>query len=289
LTKVAVKHLKIADQVVGALQEWLRSGELTPGMRLPPERELAARLGVSRTSLRDALRRLELLGYLDARQGDGTYVRVPGAEAVAQPFRNLVRTVPQNAADLLEFRMLLEPEVAALAAARLTPQARQELADSLSRQLALKDEDPNLIHEDALFHDALARAAGNTVVLRVLETLRDLLRDVRATALPAAGSSRTVSEHGRIIRAVMAQDEDAARHTMRGHLQDVTRTYQKAVESLRQSGSPLPDSRVSDSQPPNTQPPMTQPKGTQTSAVSPSENPAETRPVQPLPVQGVNP
>ena len=242
LTAKPVKHMKVADQVTDELQEWFRSGELTPGMRLPPERELAARFGVSRTSLRDALQRLELLGYLDARQGDGTYVRVPGAEAVSQPFRNLVSTLPQNAADLLEFRTLLEPEVAALAAAHLTPESRQELTRSLERQQALPDRSPRLIREDALFHDALARAAGNTVVLRVLETLRDLLHDVRTISLPAAGSGRTVSEHGHIVRAVLAQDQNAARQAMRAHLQDVAETYRVAIRSL-QPGPHPPEQR----------------------------------------------
>ncbi|WP_424952931.1 FadR/GntR family transcriptional regulator [Deinococcus sp.] len=232
MSATPVKQVKIADQVAEELQDWLRSGELTPGMRLPPERELAARFGVSRTSLRDALRRLELLGYLNARQGDGTYVRVPDGEAMSQPFRSLVSTLPQNAADLLEFRMLLEPEVAALAAARLTPQVRQELGESLKRQRALKEADPRLGREDALFHGALARAARNTVVLRVLETLRGVLDDVRAISLPAAGPYPTVSEHERIIQAVLAQDQDGARQAMREHLQDVTRTYRKAVEGL---------------------------------------------------------
>ncbi len=236
MTGKPVKHVKIADQVADELQDWFRSGELTPGMRLPPERELAAQFGVSRTSLRDALKRLELLGYLDARQGDGTYVRVPGAEAMSQPFRNLVSTLPQNAADLLEFRILLEPEVAALAAAHLTPESRRELLSSLERQQALPDQSLRLGREDALFHDALARAAGNTVVLRVLETLRDLLHDVRTISLPTAGASRTVSEHERIVQAVLAQDQGGARRAMRDHLEDVTQTYRSAVASLRYSG-----------------------------------------------------
>ncbi|MFC4455463.1 FadR/GntR family transcriptional regulator [Deinococcus sonorensis] len=242
MTAQRVKAVKIADQVVETLQDWFRTGDLTPGMRLPPERELAARLGVSRTSLRDALRQLELLGYLDARQGNGTYVRQPDGEAMSQPFRTLVRALPQNATDLLEFRRLLEPEVAALAAERLTARGRAALQASLQRQRALPDHSALLGREDARFHDVLAQEAGNTVVLRVLETLRDLLSDVRAISLPAAGSSRTVDDHERIIQAVLAQDRDGARQAMRAHLDDVAQTYARAVEQLRSPGPhPLPD------------------------------------------------
>ncbi|MGY2896997.1 FadR/GntR family transcriptional regulator [Deinococcus sp. UYEF24] len=290
MTAKPVKHVKIADQVADELQDWFRSGELTPGMRLPPERELAARFGVSRTSLRDALRRLELLGYLDARQGDGTYVRVPGAEGVSQPFRNLVNTLPQNAADLLEFRMLLEPEVAALAAARLTPLARQELGESLSRQQALKDGSPRLSREDTLFHDALARAAGNTVVLRVLETLRDLLHDVRAVALPAAGSGRTVLEHQQIIQAVLALDQDGARQAMREHLHYVKETYRYAVESQRQPGDQPPELQSPDVPTPDASTPDAPPPDPSTSdRVAADRTTTQTRPFPPLPAQGVKP
>ncbi|GGJ69217.1 FadR/GntR family transcriptional regulator [Deinococcus aquiradiocola] len=233
MTGKPVKAVKIADQVASQLQEWFQSGRLTPGTRLPPERELAAQFGVSRTSVRDALRRLELLGYLDARQGDGTYVRHPGGEAMSQPFRSLVSLVPQNAADLLEFRRLLEPEVAAMAAERLTAPGREALLACVARQRALPDHSPALASEDAQFHDLLAQLAGNTVVLRVLETLRDLLRDVRIIALPAAGSSRTVDDHDRIVQAVLAQDRDGARQAMQAHLDDVSQTYARALSQLR--------------------------------------------------------
>lgn len=228
-----MKQVKIADQVVGELQDWLRNGELTPGMRLPPERELAARLGVSRTSLRDALRQLELLGHLDARQGDGTYVRVPGGEAMSQPFRSLVKTWPQNAGDLLEFRMLLEPEVAALAAQRLTPAGEQALLGSLKRQRASAAQEFSLTREDALFHGVLAQVAGNTVVLRVLETLRGVLQGVRDTSLPTAGTEKTVGDHERIVQAVLARDQNGARQAMRLHLEDVADTYRRAVERMQ--------------------------------------------------------
>ena len=238
MTTVSVKHVRIADQVVETLQDWFRASELLPGMRLPPERELAARFGVSRTSLRDALGRLELLGYLDIRQGDGTYVRLPDGDAVSQPFRHLVNSLPDNAADLLEFRRMLEPEVAALAAERLTPEGRAALLDSLARQQALEDHSPRLSREDALFHRTLAQLSGNTVVVRVLETLQGLMRDVHTVLLPVAGAQATLGEHQRIIQAVLAQDRDGARQAMRQHLEGVAQTYREAT--LSREDAPLP-------------------------------------------------
>lgn len=233
MTRSPVRHVKVADQIADELLDWLRSGELPPGARLPAERELAGRFGVSRTSLRDAVRRLELLGYLDVRQGDGTYARAPDIETLSRPFRDLVHAWPQSAADLLEFRMLLEPEVAALAAERLSDAGAAELRASLARQQTLDRHSPRLTREDVLFHDALAQIAGNTVVLRVLGTLRAVLQDMRTFALPAAKHEQTVRDHERIIQAVLARDRELARQAMREHLQDVIETYQKAVQDAQ--------------------------------------------------------
>ena len=226
----AVRPIKVADQVVEELLDGLRAGELAAGDRLPAERELAARLGVSRTSLRDALRRLELLGHLEVRPGDGTYLRVPDSETLSVPFRTLVSTLPQGAADLLEFRSMLEPEVAALAAQRLSATGERQLLEVLERHRTLTPDSPRLrlVREDARFHDALAQMAGNTVVVQVLSTLRAMLTDVRLVALPAAGFERTLSDHQRIVQAVLAQDRDGARQAMRDHLEEVTLTYLRA-------------------------------------------------------------
>lgn len=230
LTEPPLRPIKIADQVVGRLQQWIGSGELAEGSRLPPERELAGRFGVSRTSLRDALRRLEFLGYLEVRQGDGTYLRSPDGAALASPFLSLMRARSQQAGDLLEFRLMLEPEVAALAAERLTPAGARALEASLARQRQTGGVGAQLSAEDGAFHELLAQMAGNAVVVQTLGTLSELLRDVRAFSLPAAGYRQTTDDHARIVQAVLAQDRDGARQAMRRHLGDVIQTYQQAVK-----------------------------------------------------------
>src|SRR5690625_5250925 len=101
--------------------EMIRDGVLKRGLRLPPERQLAEAFGVSRATLRDAVGRLQLLGYLEVRQGDGTIVRMPDGATLSLPFRNLLLSHAHLGEDLLEFRLLLEPEVAALAAQRCPP------------------------------------------------------------------------------------------------------------------------------------------------------------------------
>jgi GntR family transcriptional repressor for pyruvate dehydrogenase complex len=202
----------------------IRDGELTAGDRLPPERDLANNFGVSRTTLRDAIRELALLGYLDVRQGDGTVVRNPGGEALATPFRRLLRGQPQLAEDLLQFRRILEPEVAALAAARCTEADATELRASLERQARLVNAGRRLLGEDPGFHRLIARVAGNTTVLHVLNVLQSMLHDLRSHMLTGDQPVLGLEQHTAIADAIIAGDAAAARAAVHDHLEAVERS-----------------------------------------------------------------
>src|SRR5690554_1762942 len=158
---VAVKRSKLADEVLARLLQMIRSGQLKEGDRLPPERQLAQSFDVSRASLRDAIRQLEMLGYVDVRQGNGTIIRMPDATTVSQPFRSLLSGHPHLAVDLLEFRHLLEPQAAALAAQRCTPEFAQRLRDALAAQRELADSGKRLHSLDLEFHQLIANITGN--------------------------------------------------------------------------------------------------------------------------------
>ncbi len=202
----------------------IRDGELSEGDRLPPERDLANHFGVSRTTLRDAIRELALLGYLDVRQGDGTVVRNPGGEALATPFRRLLRGQPQLAEDLLQFRRILEPEVAALAAARCTEADAIELRAALERQARLVNAGRRLLGEDPGFHRLIARVAGNTTVLHVLNVLQSMLHDLRSHMLTGDQPALGLEQHTAIANAIIAGDADAARAAVHDHLEAVERS-----------------------------------------------------------------
>lgn len=220
----AIKRRKISDEVRDALLAMIREGDLNEGDRLPPERDLASRFGVSRTTLRDAIRELELLGYLDVRQGDGTVVRSPGGEALATPFRRILHGRPQLAEDLLQFRRMLEPEVAALAAARATPRDAAALTDALGRQDRLVRSGRRLLEEDVAFHRLIARVAGNTTVLHVLNTLQAMLRDFRAHMLTGDQPDLALRQHTAIADAIIDGDAARARHAVIDHLEAVERS-----------------------------------------------------------------
>ncbi|MBB6099798.1 GntR family transcriptional repressor for pyruvate dehydrogenase complex [Deinobacterium chartae] len=220
----AIRRVKVSDSVTSSLLDLIRHGDYPAGTRLPPERELAVRFGVSRATLRDALRRLELLGYLEVRQGGGTFARTPDASTLSRPFQGLLAGSPGTATDLMEFRCMVEPEVAALAAERASSNELALLSDSYERQQRAADRGLRLADEDMRFHGLIAQASGNAVFSGVLETLRHLMQELRHNLLPGSRPDLTLREHLRILEAITARDPHGARAAMAAHLNTVSRT-----------------------------------------------------------------
>lgn len=218
---LTIQRRKISDDIKERLIGMIQSEELRSGDRLPAERDMAQRFGVSRTTLRDAIRDLELLGLLKVRQGNGSTVRRPNGETLASPFRNLLRICPQSATDLLEFRRLLEPQMAALAAKRRTDEHILALETLLKRQEVLVETGKRLTNEDISFHSLIAQIAGNATTLSILATLQSLLRDLRTKMLTGDQPQLGYKQHKKIAAAIIAQSEDAARDAMLEHLVSV--------------------------------------------------------------------
>jgi GntR family transcriptional repressor for pyruvate dehydrogenase complex len=212
---------RVRDFVVESFLSAIQRGELQPGERLPSERALAATFKVSRTSLREGLRRLELLGCLDARPGGGTFIRVPDAAVVSAPFQGVLAGIPQAARDLLEFRQALEPQVAAFAAERASAGQLTLLWASLDRQYRALERDQKLAAEDQAFHHLIAEIAGNTVILNVLETLAHLMRHLREQGLSEREPELTIREHVNILNAIARREPELARASMVLHLNTV--------------------------------------------------------------------
>lgn len=238
-TDLAVKRTKLADEVVAQLLRMIRERRLVPGDRLPPERQLAQTFQVSRASLRDAIRQLELLGYVDVRQGDGTVVRMPDASTLSQPFQGLLNGRPQAATDLIEFRRILEPQVAALAARRCTPAHALQLEEAIADQRRRVDAGERLGAQDLEFHQLIATIGGNATVLAVTDTLRSLLQELRAKHLTGDQPRLGLQQHAEIAGAIQERDAAAAAAAMHAHLD--------AVEaSLLLEGDPPSDPAATD-------------------------------------------
>lgn len=214
----SLKRPKLADSVYEEFIAMLRDGRLTPGQRLPSERELATSFGVSRSTVRDAVQRLSLLGYVDVRQGDGTIVKAPDEAALAKPFRNLLLTEPHSVWDLLSFRRMLEPEVARFAAQNCTSSDRAVLEACLDRQRSAVGLGAHLGLEDTVFHQEIVRIARNTIVLRMLDTLHELMKELRSTVLAGSQPPLTLHHHNEIAEAIWTNDPESAGLAMARHL-----------------------------------------------------------------------
>jgi len=209
--------------VVERICDRIRAGALLPGDRLPPERQLARELAVSRTSVRQALQALAERGVVESRQGDGTYVAdkltgsFPG-DAILDVL-NRERGV---LGDILEFRRLLEPQIAALAARRIDAAGIDRLKVVVcdqQRALFAGREDATL---DAEFHRLLAECAGNRVLVRVMAALRATVDETRAARLRTSGRQNASMEgHLRLLDALEAGDAAAAHAAMEQHIAEI--------------------------------------------------------------------
>jgi GntR family transcriptional repressor for pyruvate dehydrogenase complex len=217
----AVRRNRLYEEVARQIETMIHD-QMQPGDMLPPERELAERFAVSRSSIRDAIRRLESIGLVEPRQGSGTVVREVGGEHVASPLASVLRHKQTLVAELIEVRKILEPPLAARAA---THASREEIADMeqiLRRQAERTTRGEAGIEEDSEFHYAIALAADNGVILKVVDVLMDLLAETRARSLQAAGRpQKSLAAHRRILNAIKRHDPNAAAGAMREHLEVV--------------------------------------------------------------------
>lgn len=217
----AVRKNKVYEEVARQIERLILK-KLKPGDKLPSERELAEMLQVSRSSIRDAIRGLELRGVVEPRQGAGTIVCEVSAESLGNPFANALKRRRELVSELLDFRKMLEPPLAARAAMHASPDEIAEMEEILQRQEAKLSRGETTIAEDAEFHYSVALASGNTVVLKVLDILMDLLRETRERSLQVEGRPRkSLVGHQRILSAIKRQDAESANAAMRRHIEDV--------------------------------------------------------------------
>jgi len=220
---VGIRRNKIYEEVALQLERLILK-KLQPGDKLPAERELAEMLRVSRSSIRDAIRSLELMGLVEPRQGAGTVVCEVSAESVISPLTGLLLRQEQHIAELLDFRMMLEPGLAARAASHASAEEIAEMESILARQEEKIRRGDLAIDEDSEFHYSVAVASNNSVVLKLLDILMDLLRETRERSLQIQGRpQKSLAGHRRIFAAIKRHDTEGASVAMRRHIEDVER------------------------------------------------------------------
>lgn len=216
----AVRRNRIYEEIARQIEKMITE-KMKPGDMLPPERQLAEMFGVSRSSIRDAIRTLELSGFVEARQGLGTVVRERSADVV-NPLTSVLVQKRRLVGELLDVRKMIEPPLAARAAVHATPDEVAEMDNILRRQEEKMRGGELAIEEDNDFHYAIALAADNSVVLKVLDVLMDLLRDTRERSLQVEGRpERSMAGHRDILDAIKRQDPTGAEAAMRRHIESV--------------------------------------------------------------------
>lgn len=236
-------HRRVNEAIVRAIQDQIRRGELKAGDRLPPERRLAALFDASRSSVREALRVLELSGLVYSRHGEGNFV----AEALpASAGLTLVDYLERQRASLLdlsEARKMFEPYLASVAAGRATAEDVEEL------RRAAEEEDTRLragetqaaFHADRAFHHAVAVATGNQTLVTLHSYLSDLVAGGRREALENdVRRAQSAVDHRRVYQAIARRDGAAARAAMLRHLENVERILMDAVLGYQRAAALLP-------------------------------------------------
>ncbi|HLW87513.1 MAG TPA: FadR/GntR family transcriptional regulator [Terriglobales bacterium] len=217
----AIRRNKVYEEVAQQIERLILK-KLKPGDKLPSERELAEMLRVSRSSIRDAIRGLELMGMVEPRQGAGTIVREISSDSLINPFSNALKRRRESVSELLDFRKMLEPPLAARAAMHASADEVTEMEEILRRQEAKQVQGESAVAEDSEFHYSVALASGNSVVLKVLDILMDLLRETRERSLQVEGRpQKSIAGHRRILAAIKRHDAEGAKAAMRRHIEDV--------------------------------------------------------------------
>ena len=215
--KEDVTHLLILR-----FQQMLSEGVISPGTKLPPERELAAHFQVARSSLRQALKVLEIMGVITQKVGDGSYLNRDASTVLAVPMEFLFLLDDTSVQELTELRFMIEPALAAKAAERANSDdialLRQSLADLESSEL----DRVKLVAADLLFHRAIFQASGNRLTGRLFHTIHRAMLNMIMVTSQLVDLEHTVAFHRPILAAIEARDPERAASLMTAHLKDAT-------------------------------------------------------------------
>lgn len=217
-----IKKTRIPEEVADRVRVLILDGTFPPGQPLPPERVLAERFGVSRGSIRDALRILEMIGLLEARHGQGTFPRELTVERLVAPLASVMTYRHDLRHELLDVRRMFEPAVARFAALRATEEDFDDLQQIVDAQREKLKTGRSAIVEDSAFHATLARSTRNRVVVSIMAILNDLLVESRAQSLRQKGRpARSVDGHEAVVAALRRRDPDAAAQAMYKHIDQI--------------------------------------------------------------------
>jgi GntR family transcriptional regulator, transcriptional repressor for pyruvate dehydrogenase complex len=224
-------------EITRTLLDYLLSGEIETGSRIPPERQLAEALGVGRSAVREAIKSLSLLGLLDVRQGDGTYLSRSGSELLPQVIEWGLLLGEQRIFDLVEARAEIEVMVAGFAAERADADGVARLRQRLKALRAASEDVARYVEADVALHVEVATLSQNAIFISLVSSLRSLLGVWAKRVLEHAGeTASSFAMHEPIVNAIADGDVEAARQAMRAHMDRADRRLREALAADSQDG-----------------------------------------------------
>jgi len=230
-----VKRSLLAEKVARNLIGLILEGNLQPGDKLPPERELAALLKVGRPALREALRGLHMMKIVETRHGDGTYISSLKPDLLIQPLQLFVTLGSLSMQHLLEVREILEIGVVRLAAQRISEGELDYLLECLSRAERVEHSAQEFVKADLDLHAAIVRAARNPLLTSIMRSIDELGRISREiTGLLPEIRHEVLKDHACIVETLMQRDVEGSQRAMERHLRTVRKALQTTSHVLQQ-------------------------------------------------------
>lgn len=227
-----IERSGVSEMLVQQMLGFVTAGRLKAGDKLPSERDLAERFGVSRPTVREALRGLAILGVLEIRHGGGAFVTALDARELLGPLYFFLSLSDASVEQLYHARRLIEGEICALAATRVTPLQLENLSDLIEAQDKVRHDVGQYLQLDSEFHEVLGQICDNPFLARASQSLNVLGIEFRKQAARTkAVPSRSISDHKAILAALTAGDEEAARAAMVSHMNQVLTTTRAELEA----------------------------------------------------------
>ncbi len=225
-----VRVTRASDEVVQQIKTLIFSGQFAPGDQLPSEKDLTEQFGLSRITIRDALRVLESEGLIEIRVGarGGAFVAKPSTQRVSESLTTLLRLQQITIRELIEARLVVEPIVASLAAKRATARDIGLMEKAIGNaRAARKAGNPRFMPHSVAFHLALAEAAKNQVLLSTVDSFRTPFLEALATLPANEMAERAIADHQQILDAIKARNSERAQRVMHEHLVYFAKRAQK--------------------------------------------------------------
>lgn len=228
-----IKMMSVSEKVVEQIKDMLLEGHLKKGDKLPSERQLAEILQVSRSSVREALKELEIVGLIDSRQGDGNFIKTNFEDILFKPFSTMFLIKESHPEEILELRNIIEKGTVSLAALRITKEELKDIQKILldAEKTDLEEELANL---DILFHYKIAQASKNFLLQSILNAIASLIessiKDTRKNIMVKKENKELIKkQHIEIFEALQNKDFQKAETIMSNHLDFVNSEMKKAI------------------------------------------------------------